>query len=794
MRLDPGTRLGPYEVLASLGEGGMGEVYRAKDSRLGREVAVKVLPAEVAEDPERLRRFEQEARAASALQHPNLLTVHDVGDEDGIVYLVTELLRGEPLRERIGRGALPAAEALAIASQVARGLAAAHEKGIVHRDLKPDNVFLTRDGHAKILDFGLARIDPLLGGELAEADTIANRTGSGVLLGTVGYMAPEQARGERADARSDLFAFGCLLYEMLAGSGPFRRASPLESLHAILNDEPPPLAGVPASLERIVRHCLEKDPARRFQSAGELRDALDQASQGGSVASFPAVAAPVPPGRRRALGVAIALAVLVAAALLFDLGGLRHRLAGGGGAAIDSLAVLPLVNYSNDPSQEFFADGMTEALIAELAKIRALKVISRTSVMQYKNASRPLPAIARELGVRGVVEGSVVRDGGTVRITVQLIDAEQDRHVWAESYTRDEKDVLRLQGEVAAAIAREIRVAVRPDEARALASARVVDPEAHLLLLQARELTRRGATQQVEQERVNELVDRAIALAPDYAAAHVFRGSRINSVAVTGYEAATRTCPPARAELATALSLDPSSIEAHALDADLRAMCDYDWAGALNAYRKALVAAPGRAELHDGYAGLLALVGRRDEAIEHARRALELDPLNDWLTGREVWILVLAHRFDEAVAAGFRARELSPDSVFLKWEHGNAQLAAGDRPGALATYLSRQVGRPEMNFMVGLTYGLDGQPEKAREVLDFLLERRSQRYVPATMIGLLHGVLGDRDAAFEWLERAYDEHDYFLHPVAFDPAFDLLRDDPRLRALITKLNLPAGFA
>jgi serine/threonine-protein kinase len=794
MPLAAGTRLGPYEMVAPLGAGAMGEVYRARDARLEREVAVKVLPAEVANDPDRLRRFAREAKAASALSHPNLLVVHDVGSEGGVSYLVTELLRGESLRAALGRGPLPLRRALDFALQVARGLAAAHADGIVHRDLKPENLFLTESGTAKILDFGLARREAPGADTLSRAPTIDHGTAAGAILGTPGYLAPEQARGERADARSDVFALGCVLYEMLSGVIPFQRASAVESLHATLKEEPPPLppgAAVPPAVEQVVRHCLEKAPERRFQSAADLVFALEQLT--GTAVPTVVTLAPRPAparGRRTALAAGLAaVALALAAALSFDWGGVRTRLAGRS-APIDAVAVLPLANFSGDPAQDYFADGTTEALIAELAKIRALKVISRTSVMQYRNVQEPLPEIARALGVDGIVEGSVARDGDQVRITVQLVDAREDRHLWAGSYTRAAKRVLELQSEVARSIAREIGVAVSPEEERALAARREVDPEAHRLLLQAEDLVRRGATQREVQTRILELVERAIALDPGFAAAHAARGKQLFFLADTGYEAGVVACPGARAEAERALELDPDSVAARNLLAWLRMHCDYDWTTAESAYLELLRLAPGDASVHQNFAVLLDNLGRFEEALAESRLAWDLDPLNDWIGGFRIQFLASARRFAEARAQAARVLDLSPESIFAKWALGNVALASGDPDGALAHYLSRKVAAPDKNFMVGLAHALAGRQAEARAVLDFLYERRAARYVPATMIAVVHGGLGERDAAFEWLARGVDEHALFAVSLAVDPMFDPLRADPRLDALLARMKLP----
>ena len=776
----------------------MGEVYRAKDPRLGREVAIKVLRSTAAEDPERLARFEREAQAASALNHPNILTIHDVGSQDGQPYLVTELLEGESLRELLDRGPQPPKQALEIATQVARGLAAAHERGLVHRDLKPANLFLTRDGVVKILDFGLAKLKEPVDGNLSEASTVAAETAAGVLLGTFGYMAPEQLKGTPADARSDLFAFGCVLYEMLSGRQAFQRDSAVETMSATLQEEPSELVdsgvSIDPQVERILGHCLEKRPEDRFQSTQDLVFDLETAQASSGVRSSASVVEPQQPDKpRRPVWMALlgaALLLVLAIAGFWALGVLRPGGTGERVERIDSLAVLPLSNLSGDPEQEYFADGMTEALIAELAKLSELKVISRTSVMQYKDARRPLPEIAQALGVRGIVEGSVLHDQDQIRITVQLIDAASDSHLWAESYTRDARDVLSLQSEVARGIADEIQVLVSPEEEQALATDQEVDPEAHRLVLQAIDLYRRGSSQRDEQERIRDLIDQAVELEPDFALAHALRGQMLYQLAGTGYLPGVEVCEPARSEVETALELDPASIEARIIKAWLLSACDFDWSGSEEELEFSLQHAPGDAAVLDAYAGVLSEIGRHEEALEHSGRAFDLDPLNDWIGGRRVMFLVAARRDSEALAQAEVNLEVSPDSVFAKWVHAKAKMAMGDFNGALETLLSRQVGNPGKNPMVGVAHAMAGHAVEAREVLDFLLERRQERYVPGTMIASIYAGLGESDAAFEWLERAYEERDYFLVWLKVDPMYDPLRDDPRLANLLQRMNFP----
>ncbi len=476
MPLLPGVRLGPYEVLAPLGAGGMGEVYRARDTRLHREVAIKVLPATFSQDVDRLRRFEGEARAASALNHPNILTIHDFGSEGSAPYVVSELLEGETLREKLAGGRIPVRKGLDYAAQIARGLAAAHEKGIVHRDLKPENLFVTKDGRVKILDFGLAKLTlpESSAVPLTEVPTQTAGTEPGLVMGTVGYMAPEQVRGLSADARSDIFSLGAVLYEMLTGGRAFRGDTPVETMNAILKEDPPggslSTLEISPALARIVWRCLEKSPEERYQSARDLGYALEEAE---ASASAPPLAVTTAVPRRRPTVWFALLGILAAIGASFLVRSVMTREQRREAAEpIRSLVVLPLENLSRDPEQGFFSDGMTEELIAELGKIRALRVISRTSAMRYRRTTKSVPEIAGELGVDGVVEGSVLRSGGRVRVTAQLIHAATDRHLWSESYERDLKDVLALQSDVAQAIAREIQVAVSPQEKMQLARSR----------------------------------------------------------------------------------------------------------------------------------------------------------------------------------------------------------------------------------------------------------------------------------------------------------------------------------
>jgi TolB-like protein/Tfp pilus assembly protein PilF len=794
MTVTAGTRLGPYEILSPLGAGGMGEVWRARDPRLGREVAIKVLPATFSQDADRLQRFQREARSASALNHPSIVTVYDVGREGDVPYVVLELLEGETLRARLASGPVPPRRALEYAASLAQGLGAAHEKGIVHRDLKPENIFLTRDGRAKILDFGLARVlaDPLPGAVATAAPTEAGTT-PGVVLGTVGYMAPEQLRGEPADQRSDLFAFGAVLYEMLSGKRAFSGPTPLDTLHAILRQEPPDLSRVATDvspgLERIVRRCLEKNPAERFQSARDLGFALTESGSSPGLEEG-TVAAAAAPKRKRLLLVALSgLAVVVGVLLATNAGRLRDRIRGAS-RPIRSLAVLPLDNFSRDPNQEYFADGMTEALITNLAQLGSLRVISRTSAMSYKGTKKTVPVIARELGVDGILEGSVERAGERVRITAQLIEGATDRHLWAKSYERDVKDVLALEGEVASAVAGEVQAAVTPAEQSRLSRTRTVDPEAYGLTLKGRYQLNHADSQKAIDAAIATFQE-AVSRQPDYAPA--WSGLADSYAALTDFYLAPRdTMPKAKAAAERALSFDETLAEAHVSLGIVHMLYEWDWAGAERELTRAIALNPNLASAHDGYGTYLAVVGRADESDAEMRTAERLDPLASVIAFDAGWNAALARRYERSAETFRRALRIDPGFGYSRINLGLVLLLQGRREESVREVEAglKMTDSPLAIATAGTVLAQAGESARARQVLDQLVETSKTRYVCPYEMAIIHLNLGEKEKAFTLFEKGYRDHSVCMMFTKLDPRLDPIHQDPRYQDLVRRLNYP----
>ena len=762
MRLEPGQILSHYRLDEKLGEGGMGLVFRAWDQRLERSVAIKFISERLLADTGARGRFLREARTASALNHPNICVIHEVGEADGLAYIVMEHVEGKPLSDLIPKDGLPLDTVLRFGVQFADALAHAHERGIVHRDLKSLNVVITPEGRAKVLDFGLAK-------RLSELETDAELTQSisptaaGLVVGTLSHLPPEVLRGAPADPRGDIWSLGVMLYEMASGHLPFRGSTSFETSSAILREPPSPLpARVPAGLRSVIQHCLVKEPEQRYQRAGELRAALDALSSSASPGSAPARPRGAPSRRRTK-----------------------------GSGPIRSLAVLPLENLSGDPAQEYFADGMTESLIARLAKIGTLRVISRTSAMLYKGIRKPLPEIARELKVDAIVEGSVLRSGEQVRITAQLIRAATDEHLWAETYDRDLRDILALQSEVARAIAQEIQVKLTPKEEASLAQCRTVNPAAYEAYLRGlhswNKRSESGLKQGIEH------FQRAIEEDPTYARAYTGLADCYSVLGWLGLLSPKESFGRGKAAAVKALELEKDLAEAHCSLAYAQHHYDWDWASAQREFLRALDLNPGYATAHHWHALLQVSLGKYREAVAGMEKAQELDPLAPILRSALGFILYISRQYDGAVVELQNSIEAHPN-----WwiGHNWLGLAAAQQkrfPEALASCaraIELSDGIPLTVASLGYIQALSGDREAATGTLVRLRESAKRRYVMPYGIAALYAGMGDSEQALAWLEKAFQERSNLLCYLLTDPAFDSLRAHPRFQDLLKRIGFP----
>src|SRR5262245_1028114 len=772
MPLTPGSRLGPYEITAPIGAGGMGEVYRARDSRLGRDVAIKVLPEGVAHDPGRLSRFEREARTVAALNHPTIVVLHSIEEESGTRFLTLELIEGQSLDRLVTAGGLPVARVLELPSPIADALVAAHGRGVVHRDLKPGNVMVTREGRVKVLDFGLARLPaegPALNASQA-ATMAAPISNAGDVMGTVPYMAPEQLRGEPADARADLFALGIILFELVTGRRPFAGATSAEVSSAILRDAPPPVqtlrADLPPDLGRIIGRCLEKDPERRVQTAKDVRNELEivrRESQPGMAGT----------GASRAAGAA-------------------------GAAASDapSIAVLPFANRSGDEADEYFADGLADELLSVLVKIRGLRVAARTSSASFKGKTFTIAEAGRALHVATVLEGSVRKAGNRVRISVQLVKVADGYPLWSETYDRTLDDIFAVQDDIAQAVVKELRTTLlgaEPDtdasgearaEVAAAAKGRSENPEAQRLYLQGRHLvelyTADGNTRGMAYLR------EALALDPGHAQAWVTLALGHALAANYGWVPVVDGYREARRATERALALAPDLAEAHIVMSQIHRIHDWDWKSADQDSHRALVLAPNSAEVLSDAGVLAHALGRFEEAADLLRRAIELDPLNSRSYGHLGMIYRAMGRFAESEAAYRKSLELSPQRITSHFmlaliysdqgRHDEALAEADQEPAKWA----RLTGLAYVHYMAGRR----AESDQALRTL-----KTEHPGDSAYQIAVVHSSRGETDRAFEWLDRGVAQRDAGMTQAYSEPTLRSLHGDPRWAEFVRRVGM-----
>ena len=770
----------------------MGEVYRARDPRLEREVALKVLPAATEVNTAARARLLREARLAARLNHPNICTIHEVGEAEGQVYVAMELVSGESLSERLSSARMGVDEVTRLGPQMADALAHAHDNGVVHRDFKSPNVIITPEGRAKVLDFGLAK--RLVETE-SEATTLtaAPLTVQGAVVGTLAYMAPEQLKGKPADARSDVWALGVVLYEMAGGVRPFAGQTGYELSSAILNHPPPPLpADVPPPLAAIVERCLAKDPAQRYPRAGEVRSALETLRAGGTAAARWRL--PLPARRRWALlaGLATVVAIVAVVAAL-DVGGLRGRLlgrVGGPGPAI-RMAVLPFANLTGDPEQEYLSDGFTQELIAQLGRLNpaSLSVIGRTSVMRYKKSETPPEQIGRELGVGYILGGTCRRESARVRISVELIQVRDQTQLWTETYERELSGVLALQSDVARKVAGALALRLLPGDEARLVQVRSIDPEAYEAYLKG--VKHREAMSKVGFDEAERYFNLALDKDPGYAAAWAGLAGLWNSRLQLNMAPREEGLIKAKSAALKALALDDGEIEARRVLAGILTWLDWDWAAAERAWGRLFEIDPDNPTALPGYSHFLLVMGRPDEAIAKSERALELDPYNIRSQSFHATILMHVRRFDEAIAVARKVLSVQPSEVAR-----SALIDSLFKKGMAAELMTlereRWAGDPGLTRALERGYAEKGFSGAERSLADALAARYgTPGSVTAYTLANYYARAGDETRVIEWLERAYLEHNNNL-PYMRTPVFDLARSAPRFRALWRRIGLPQG--
>jgi serine/threonine-protein kinase len=752
-----GNTLAHYTIVEKIGAGGMGEVYRAEDTRLKRQVALKVLPPEMAANPERLARFQREAEAVAALDHPSIVTIYSIDESDGTRFLTMELIQGQTLDRVIPEGGMSVADLFDVSIPLTDALAAAHLQGITHRDVKPANVMITDDDRVKVLDFGLAKLgDPSLvnGEETVEATHL--RTREDVLLGTASYMSPEQAEGRAVDARSDVFSLGIVLFEMATGRRPFQGDSAMRVLSSILRD-PVPRASesrpdLPAGLDGLLGRCLDKDPDARFASARELRDALQQ---------------------------------------LRSSTVLTHGAGAAEATADRSIAVLAFANMSADPENEFFSDGVSEEIINSLTRVPGLRVAGRTSAFSFKGKNTDLRTIGRRLGVDTVLEGSVRKAGDRLRIAAQLVNVEDGYHLWSERYDRKLDDVFEIQDEIAVAIATRLERTLMDASERRAAPARTDDVEAYELCVKGRALIyQRG----LAITKGMECLRQALTRDPDYALAHAWLATAHVLVGHYGMASPHEEFAKARAAATRALELDPDQPDAHCAVAAIAVCHDWNWDEARRYFQRALKLDAGNTQARVWYSlwWLWGIAGRPEDSLSEGRRARELDPLSAYAASSHAWALSAAGRHEEAVEASREAMELDPESVVALWAHAHTCLWSGRRKEAIDVGEQglRASGRSPWHMMVlAFAYSSAGRKDDARALYDEFRARARREYVQPTCLAGAALASGDRDDALASIARAYEERDALLSLVRAWPDFEPLRQEAAYRRVLERMRL-----
>ena len=729
-------------------------MYLAEDTRLDRKVALKLLPSEFTADADRVRRFVQEAKAASALNHPNIITIYEIGETDGTHYIVTEFIEGQTLRRHFERARLTIDQTLNVSTQIASALSAAHAAGIIHRDIKPENIMLRPDGYIKVLDFGLAKLTekPSVSTDTSAPTVARVDTHPGMVMGTISYMSPEQARGQAVDARSDIFSLGVVIYEMLAGRAPFQGESAADVFVSILEKAPVALAhssaDVPPELERIVFKCLEKDRERRYALTQELAADLKR------LATAPSKEQPTE-------------------------------------KTSPSIAVLPFVNMSADAENEYFCDGLAEELLNALSKVESLHVAARTSAFSFKGKQTDISEIGEKLKVKTVLEGSVRKAGNRLRITAQLINVADGYHLWSERYDRQLEDIFDIQDEISLAIVAALKVKLLGAEKAAVLKRYTANTEAYQLYLKGRYEYNRWTVE--GWKRAVEFFEQAIAEEPSYALAFAGLTTAYVNLWFYGYLSSSECVPRMKTSAARAQALDQALAESHLCLGRLKVYYEWDWPGAEREFKRALELNPNYAEAHDFYSLLLAETGRANEAIAAGSYALELDPLSLEIHWHAGWSFFVLGDHDRVLEQGRRLTKLEPRFFYGHWLVGLESWFKGDYEQAMAALETAvSLGGGTFGLMLlGCLYGVAGERDKAEQVLDQFQELNKKQHVLRGDFGLVYAGMGELERAFAWLEQAYEQREGML-VVLKDLARLIpgLSPDPRLADLLRRIGLP----
>jgi serine/threonine protein kinase/Tfp pilus assembly protein PilF len=797
-----GQTISHYRIVEQLGAGGMGVVFKAQDSRLERAVALKFLPEKLAQQPRALERFRREARAASALNHPGICTIYDIGEQDGRAFIAMEFIDGETLRNHIHGKALPVAELLELGIQIAEALDAAHSEGIIHRDIKPANIFVTKRGRAKVLDFGLAKLVPKgvaiadddSGGE-SSSSTSTSTSIAGIISGTPSYMSPEQVRGDALDARTDIFSLGLVLYEMATGRQAFGGGTGGEIIEAVLTRSPVSVRAInpdiPAALEAIIEKALHKDREQRYQHAADLLADLQRLKReidsgrtdqaGDSVSLLASTSGPVS-----------STSHAVSRTTTPQSGSFRAPRAS---KTISSLAVLPFENVSRDPENDYLSDGITRSLINNLATVPKLRVMAQSTVFRYKGREIDPQAIGRELNVRAVLTGRMMQSGGSLRIGTELVDVATGSLLWGAQFDRKPGDIFVIQDEISSEISGKLRLQLTHAEKKRLVKRHTEDAEAYRLYLQGRHHWNRW-TEEGFYKAIG-YFQQAIEKDPSYALAHDGVADCYVLLGWNSYLPPKDAFPKAKVAAMAALEIAPDLGEAHTDLAAVLWLHDWQWAEAQNEFKRSLELNPCYPTANHYYAECLMTLGRNAEALARMKKSLELDPLSLIINVAIGWAYYHARQYDEAVAQLLRTVELDPNYPMTYWILGliyrdtaryDLAISAGEKGVSLSG------GSPLMRAALAQTFAAAGAPEKAIEIADELNELAKQRYVAPHFFAGIYVGLGEHDRAIEYLEKSCAEHCHWLIYLHIDPSMDDLRTDPRFQDLLRRVGLPTPSA